>query len=229
MVRSTRAFPTIPLCILALMVASSLYAQDPQQQAEQVAETESPASGPPALIPVSDEHDMKGLASWYGGKFQGRLTANGEIFDTNQLTAAHRTLPFGTIVKVINRDNGQVVVVRINDRGPFVENRVIDLSRAAADLIGLTRTGVAPVSLQVMHLPEPQNRRVVQIGSFSVAENAEHLAAELRRFDLNAEIETTANGAIHRVVIRNVLVDDLDFVQRQLADIGYSNVLVRLD
>ncbi|TVR05053.1 MAG: septal ring lytic transglycosylase RlpA family protein, partial [Spirochaetaceae bacterium] len=84
----------------------------------------------PVLAFAQTEHELDGLASWYGGKFQGRLTANGEVFDTNQLTAAHRTLPFGTIVRVINPVSEQQVVVRINDRGPFVEGRVIDLSRA---------------------------------------------------------------------------------------------------
>jgi rare lipoprotein A len=172
---------------------------------------------------------MQGLASWYGGKFQGRLTASGDIFDTNQLTAAHRTLPFGTIVKVINRENGRIVVVRINDRGPFVDNRVIDLSRAAADLIDLTRTGVAPVSLQVMHLPEETTSRVIQIGAFSVQENAYHLVEELRRYELDAEIESNSQNNIYRVVIRNVPVDRLEQTQVRLAEIGYSNVLVRID
>jgi rare lipoprotein A len=91
-----------------------------------------------------------GPASWYGGKFHGRQTANGERFDQNGLTAAHRTLPFGTKVRVTNRKNGKSVVVRINDRGPFHGNRVIDLSRGAAQAVGLINSGVAPVSLQVL-------------------------------------------------------------------------------
>lgn len=91
-----------------------------------------------------------GPASWYGAKFHGRQTANGERFDQNGLTAAHRTLPFGTKVRVTNRKNGKSVVVRINDRGPFHGNRVIDLSRGAAQAVGLINSGVAPVSLQVL-------------------------------------------------------------------------------
>ena len=86
-----------------------------------------------------------GLASWYGPGFHGRRTASGETFDTNDLTAAHRTLPFGTRVRVVNERNGREVVVRINDRGPFAHGRVIDLSRAAAQTIGVS--GVAKVTL----------------------------------------------------------------------------------
>lgn len=89
----------------------------------------------------------RGIASWYGEGFQGRKTASGEIFDANALSAAHRTLPFGTLVRVRNPANGQEVVVRINDRGPHIGGRVIDMSRAAAARIGLLRAGVAPVVL----------------------------------------------------------------------------------
>ncbi len=89
----------------------------------------------------------RGIASWYGEGFQGRKTASGDIFDANALTAAHRTLPFGTLVRVRNPANGQEVVVRINDRGPHIGGRVIDMSRAAAARIGLLRAGVAPVVL----------------------------------------------------------------------------------
>jgi rare lipoprotein A (peptidoglycan hydrolase) len=91
-----------------------------------------------------------GMASWYGGGFHGRKTASGERFNMNALTAAHRSLPFGTRVLVTNTRNGRSVEVRINDRGPFVGGRVIDLSRAAASQIGLTASGVAPVRLAVL-------------------------------------------------------------------------------
>src|SRR6056297_561279 len=91
-----------------------------------------------------------GYASWYGGKFQGRQTASGEIFDTNKLTAAHKSLSFGTVVEVTNLDNGKSIEVRINDRGPFVEGRIIDLSRAAATKIGMMSTGIAPVKVEIV-------------------------------------------------------------------------------
>ena len=95
-----------------------------------------------------------GTASWYGGKFQGRKTANGEIFDTNKLTAAHKTLPFNTVVKVTNLQNSKAVTVRVNDRGPFVAGRVIDLSYAAAEVLEMTLAGVADVKIEIVSLPE---------------------------------------------------------------------------
>jgi rare lipoprotein A len=91
-----------------------------------------------------------GNASWYGGKFHGRTTANGERFDMHQLTAAHRSLPFGAKVRVTNQATKDTVVVRINDRGPYAGNRVIDLSHAAARAVRLIGTGVAPVTLEVL-------------------------------------------------------------------------------
>jgi rare lipoprotein A len=96
----------------------------------------------------------EGLASWYGGKFHGRKTASGERFDQNALTAAHRTMPFGTKLRVTNRKNGRSVKVRVNDRGPFSSRkRVIDLSKAAAEAIGMTRDGIVPVKIEVLSVP----------------------------------------------------------------------------
>jgi rare lipoprotein A len=93
---------------------------------------------------------ITGSASWYGGKFHGRTTANGERYNMHEMTAAHKTLPFGTKVRVINERNGKAVVVRINDRGPFVGKRVIDLSRGAAQAVGMIDQGVARVKLEVL-------------------------------------------------------------------------------
>ena len=92
----------------------------------------------------------EGLASYYADKYQGRKTANGETFDTAKLTAAHKTLPFGTRVRVTNLDNGKSVDVRINDRGPFVAGRVIDLSPAAARKLDMLRAGVVRVKLDIL-------------------------------------------------------------------------------
>jgi rare lipoprotein A len=103
------------------------------------------AGGEGAGIASGGREIERGVASWYGAQHHGRRTASGEVFDMNALTAAHKTLPFGTRVRVHNPASGQAVVVRINDRGPFTPGRVIDLSRAAADRIGLIRAGVAPV------------------------------------------------------------------------------------
>ncbi len=92
----------------------------------------------------------KGVASWYGPGFEGRLTANGERFDSSQMTAAHKTLRFGTVVDVRRTDTGAEVRVRINDRGPFVSGRIIDLSRAAGGALDMLDSGVAPVEVRVV-------------------------------------------------------------------------------
>lgn len=96
------------------------------------------------------EEPLRGVASWYGEEFAGRTTANGEIFDPLQLTAAHRTLPFGTVLDVTNRKTGQTVRVRVNDRGPFIQGRLIDLSYAAAKQIGLVEPGLGEVDLAIV-------------------------------------------------------------------------------
>ncbi len=103
---------------------------------------------PVAVLVVSQV--FSGMASWYGPGFHGGVTANGERFDQYTLTAAHPSLPFGTPVRVTNTDNGRSVIVRINDRGPYVGGRVIDLSQGAAQVIGLVSSGVAPVRLEVI-------------------------------------------------------------------------------
>lgn len=101
--------------------------------------------------PKADPHyDEKGIASWYGRKFHGRATANGEIFDMNRLTAAHKTLPMPTNVRVTNLENGRAVVLRVNDRGPFVHGRIIDVSRRAAQLLGFVNNGTARVRVEAL-------------------------------------------------------------------------------
>jgi len=97
-------------------------------------------------------HDLTGKASWYGPGFNGKLTANGERFKQNGISAAHKTLPFGTIVKVTNLMNGKSVEVRINDRGPFVRGRVIDLSKGAAKKIDMIQAGVVPVQVEIIRM-----------------------------------------------------------------------------
>ena len=110
------------------------------------------ASGCSSLRRGDVDHRLEGMASWYGQEYAGRTTANGEIFDPMSLTAAHRSLPFGTVVRVRNQANGKIVQVRINDRGPFIENRIIDLSYAAAVEIGMVNAGVAPVRVEVVRI-----------------------------------------------------------------------------
>lgn len=93
---------------------------------------------------------MKGIASWYGPMFHGKKTSSGEVYDMHSLTAAHKTLPLHTLVKVTNLENRRDVIVRINDRGPFVDERMIDLSLGAANKLGMVRAGLAPVRVTVL-------------------------------------------------------------------------------
>lgn len=95
-------------------------------------------------------YDETGLASWYGADFHNKSTANGEVFDMNEVTAAHKTLPMPSLVRVTNLDNGRSIIVRVNDRGPFVAGRIIDLSRRSAQLLGMDRQGIAKVRVQMV-------------------------------------------------------------------------------
>lgn len=127
-----------------------------------------------------------GVASWYGPDFHGRQTANGEKYDMNGLTAAHRTLPFNTHVLVENLDNGKTVEVRINDRGPFAKDRIIDLSRGAAELVEMIGPGTARVRIYLMNGEElaindiKRAKYTVQLGSYETRELADRKAAEIR-------------------------------------------------
>ena len=94
---------------------------------------------------------LRGYASWYGEAFHGRKTASGEIYDMNGLTCAHRTLPFGTVLRVLNTGNGKSVTVRVNDRGPYVSGRIVDLSRGAAAELGMLESGTALVEMKVVN------------------------------------------------------------------------------
>ena len=106
---------------------------------------------------VDYEYDEVGLASWYGPKFHGKRTANGEIFNQNSITAAHKTLPMPSIVKVTNLENKRELVLRINDRGPFVRGRIIDLSKKSAELLGILKNGTANVRVKIL---ETESRRL---------------------------------------------------------------------
>jgi rare lipoprotein A len=125
-----------------------------------------------------------GKASWYGAPYHNRRSSNGEIYDMHALTAAHRTLPLGSTVRVINVKTGHSTVVRITDRGPFVEGRIVDLSLAAAKQADIWQAGVAQVRLEVLRTPVPFDhggRWAVQIGSFAEENAARSLASRLTR------------------------------------------------
>ena len=160
-----------------------------------------------ALPVVGQQAAETGLASWYGYPYHGRTSAGGEVYNMETLTAAHRTLPFNTVVHVVNLQNQKTVDVRITDRGPFVDGRIIDLSHAAARAIGVLEPGTAPVRLEVLDgvpIPQPPPQPLptpvqppepavlpkfaVQVGSFRSRANAERMCASMRTRYGNARI-----------------------------------------
>jgi len=169
-------------------------------------EQPSPPSGPPPAVerqpPIPGAYLEEGVASWYGIPFDGHRTSNGEIYDMHQFTAAHRTLPFGAIVRVTNLQNGKQTEVRINDRGPFVANRVIDLSLSAARAIDMVGPGTAQVRLEIIGGPNPQvGFFSVQVGAFQVQDNAEKLRGQLgmRYAPVSIALYDSPNGLFYRV------------------------------
>ena len=135
-------------------------------------------------FPISEisEFEEIGIASWYGKKFHGKPTSTGEIYDMNAMTAAHKTLPLPCLVKVVNLENQKEVLVKVNDRGPFVEGRIIDLSYAAAKELGMTRQGTAKVRMSfVKTLVEEIEPKItsIQFGAFRTKKNAIKLSSLL--------------------------------------------------
>ena len=172
-------------------------------------------------LPTAEGYAEKGNASWYGPGFHTRPTANGEIYDMYAMTAAHKTLPIGTHVKVTNLRNNRSILVRVNDRGPFVSGRIIDLSRKAADELGMARTGVVPVYVEAVQLAKEETsgaktywvtetvpsfrygRFGIQIGAFQQSQNAYRLADKLssRYSDRKVAMGTEASITWYRVQV----------------------------
>ena len=151
-----------------------------------------------------------GIASWYGMKFHGHDTSNGEVFDVYKMTAAHKTLPLPSYVRVTRSDTGQSVVVRVNDRGPFHDGRIIDLSYAAAVKLDMHNSGTAPVQIEVLKAPLPDSVLWIQAGALSNLDNAkrfqqelEIIRAEVGAGDWTVGIHSTEKNekSIHRVRI----------------------------
>ncbi len=171
----------------------------------------------------------RGVASWYGPGFHGRATASGERYDMRAMTAAHQTLPFGTLVEVRNLENGAVARVRINDRGPFKKNRIIDLSHAAAEAIGMLGPGTARVELVAVGVvPSGPRAFVVQVGAFQEPALAEELAARLRR-DYPA-VEVRSDQVWYRVQVGAFSVRaDAEELGDALRARGYGVLIVPLE
>jgi rare lipoprotein A len=198
----------------------------------------SPRSGPPPANErrpvVPGEYVEEGVASWYGVPFNGRRTSNGEIYDMHEFTAAHRTLPFNAVVRVTNLRNGKQTQVRINDRGPFVADRVIDLSLSAAEAIEMIGPGTAQVRLEVIAGPSSgAGLFAVQIGAFRTQENAQHLKVEMESRNLPASIATydSPSGPFFRVRVGRLQTEEAaNQLATQLHATGqFTTFVVRLD
>lgn len=173
-----------------------------------------------------------GIASWYGPPHHGRRTSSGEIYDMNKLTAAHRTLPFGTMVRVHSLENGRTVDVRIIDRGPFVDGRIIDLSRAAAERIRMTGKGTALVRLRVLaEPPHAPGYYAVQLGAFRDRSNAERAIRELqRRYSAVRLDRRDGNPPLWRVLVgKEPNIEAANVLAARLGAEHESAFVVRID
>jgi rare lipoprotein A len=197
----------------------------------------TPSGPPPAaeLQPaIPGQYVEEGVASWYGVPFNGHRTSNGEIYDMHQMTAAHRTLPFNAYVRVTNLNNGMQTEVRINDRGPFVADRIIDLSLSAAQAIQMIGTGTARVRLEVISGPNPQTGFFgVQVGAFLVEANADKFRDQLstRYSPVIVVPYDSPNGMYYRVRVGRVPSEDAAqqlATQLQTTD-KLTTFVVRLD
>jgi peptidoglycan lytic transglycosylase len=176
-----------------------------------------------------------GIASWYGAPYHNRRASNGEVYDMHAMTAAHRTLPLGTIVRVTDIKTGSSALVRITDRGPFIEGRIIDLSQSAAQKIGIVQRGTAEVRIDVLKTPSPittGGRWAVQIGAFEREKAARELAARLSRRYRTASV-LTFNSPVGdwwvRIRVKNDLRARAEEVLHDTTTSEGAIFLVRLD
>jgi rare lipoprotein A len=220
-VRGGWRFPGLAAILLAAIFLVGCAGRQPAAN-RQPAPPVQPGPEPPAETAKSDASPViptpragvpfeEGKASWYGAPFHGRQASNGEIYDMNKLTAAHRTLPFNTMVRVTNLNNGKSTTVRITDRGPFVDNRIIDLSYAAAREIESVGPGVVPVRLEILSAIDPTvGFFTVQIGAFRDRANAERLRDRLSSSYSPVAIQSfeSPNGSYYRVHVGKVSGED---------------------
>jgi rare lipoprotein A len=216
--------------ILALALAAALFSGCAHKKH---ARTPAPPTAPAPAPKIGDTET--GLASWYGHPYHGRAAADGEIYDMETLVAAHRTLPFNTWVRVMNASNSKTVDVRIIDRGPFVDGRIIDLSHAAARSIDLLGPGVGPVRLEVIRLPQTMEPAIfaVQVGAFRSRDNADRLRDAMAALYGAARVVLRhGNPDVWRVLVGTEATPDAAgaLAERIHAESGEKNgFVVRLD
>ena len=197
-------------------------------------------------IPDAEGFRERGTASWYGRQFHGRRTSNGETYDMYGISAAHKTLPFGTVVRVRNLQNGRVLDVRINDRGPFVKGRIIDLSYGAATQLGVVGPGTAPVEIVARAAPARKVREAgggehlvavdlttgnftFQVGAFQDRRNADRLAAKLQHVHQNVHVASfdRGDGLFHRVRVgRATSLEEAEAYEQKLIRQGFDVFIV---
>jgi rare lipoprotein A len=181
-----------------------------------------------------------GIASWYGSNFHGRPTASGEIYNMYAMTAAHKTLPLGTYVKVTNLENGRTVVVKINDRGPFVKGRIIDLTYTAAKKLGMANKGITRVKITVVKSPFLYTGKgfrysryyAAQIASFSIYSNAKSFKKFLAKYFNKTYIKSTYinNKKFYRVMIGNYSRRaSAEKILKKALNLGYDGFIVEID
>lgn len=180
--------------------------------------------------PVKIGDVERGIASWYGDPYHGRQSANGEVYDMNQMTAAHRTMPFGTWVQVDNETNGKSTKVRITDRGPFVNDRIIDLSRKAAQEISLIGPGIAKVKLTVIEAPKGEvvEKYGVQVAAWEDKRRAESLKDSLReKFGQTKIVEKEGSPMLYRVIVGEGTREEAQALARKLREQGHTGFVTR--
>jgi rare lipoprotein A len=188
----------------------------------------------------------RGIASWYGTKFHGRRTSSGEPYDLYQMTAAHKTLPLPTYARVTNLQNGRSIIVKINDRGPFHPNRIIDLSYVAAAKLGILGHGTGLVEVEAINPSVPKKPMLaarepaathaslfLQVGAFKNRDNAKRLSSKLQNAnidDIHIMEASNASGPIYRVRIGPLdSVDEADRISSNLVSQGYASTQVVID
>jgi rare lipoprotein A len=218
--------PCLVIALAAILLAGCGHKKHPRPT--------PPPPAPPAAPKLGQTET--GEASWYGRPYHGRPAANGEIYDMEKLTAAHRTLPFDTWLRVLNLDNSKTVEVRITDRGPFVEGRIIDLSHAAARAIDMLGPGTARVRLEVIRTPDYVSPAVfaVQVGAFRDRDNAERLRAEMEaRYGSARLVQRADTPDLWRVVAGSEATEDgaKDLAARIRKELGEKSAafVVRVD
>ena len=234
----------LPLCIMALIFFQACASTPPPAPPSPPGQPAPYRVGGTWYSPMPDARGFvqDGIASWYGKKFHGRKTSSGETYNMYAMTAAHKTLPLGTWVRVRRTDTGRQIVVRINDRGPFVRGRIIDLSYTAARKLGIVGRGTAPVEIEALGEKRqtaagqafvPVNyysgKFTFQVGAFSNRDNAERLRAKLGRSFKNAHVTPYDRGdaIFYRVRVgRCNNLESAEKYERHLADSGYPNAFI---